>query len=435
MHLFRSKLALGMLACAALLAMPLAAAPADDQPVTYIVTHRDTLDGLAYRYLIGPAAARQVQARNHIRDPRRIPVGTRLSIPRNLLRSVPIELRVATFSGAVSLRPPGGAAMPVQAGAVLAEGSELITGGNGFVTLSGSDGSRISLPSQSHVRVGEARRYLINRAASIDIEVLRGRADVSAAKQQPEGRFRLRTPVSVSAVRGTQFRIGFAEDRAAGTTEVLEGLVGVATGNAALDLPRGFGAAASASGLAKEALLPAPEAIAPGRVQTDPEVSFALQPVAGAAGYRVQLARDAGFVDIIAEQSSVAPAAAFTGIADGRWFMRASAIAPSGLEGFPAGYSFRRQQVGMKASAAAGGDGFRFAWLAEGEGTARYRFQLFAEGRDALPLVDEPGLAQTALTIANLAPGAYRWRVGVIQTVADGSAEVWTPLDKLVVGD
>jgi hypothetical protein len=403
-----------------------------EEGITYRMAPHDTLLGLAAKYLAGPGAAQEVQRINRIRDPRRIPVGTVLAIPRRLLRFEPVALRIATFSGPVSLANGG----TPERGQVLGEGMEIGTGANGFVTLAGADGSRVSLPSQSRVRVKESRRYLINRAASIEIEVLRGRAEVSAAKQAPQGQFRLRSPVAVSAVRGTVFRVGYAEDRATGTTEVIEGLVGVATPKAGLDLPAGFGAAARGDGeVAKESLLPAPDAPGAGRVQTDPEVAFALSPVAGAAGYRVQIARDAGFVEVIAESSGPAPEARFAGIGNGRLFMRANAMAPSGIEGLGQSFAFRRQQVGVKAEAGAVADGFRFTWLAEGEGQSLYRFQLFPAVEGQPPLVDEPALREPGLTLTTLRPGVYRWRVGVIQVTPDGSAEVWTPLEKLTVGD
>lgn len=405
---------------------------ASDDRMTYRVAAQDTLFGLSRKFLTGPRAAAEVQRINRIRDPRRIPVGTVLAIPRHLLRFEPIALRVATFSGPVTL---GGGGAP-ERGQVLGEGMEIGTGANGFVTLAGVDGSRVSLPSNSRVRVKESRRYLINRAASIELEVLRGRAEVSAAKQAPQGQFRLRSPVAVSAVRGTVFRVGYVEERASGTTEVIEGLVGVATPKAGLDVAAGFGAAARGDGqVVKESLLPAPDAPGAGRVQTEPQVSFALSPVAGAAGYRVQIARDAGFVEVIAESSGAAPEARFAGIGNGRLFMRANAIAPSGIEGLGQTFAFRRQQVGVRAEAGAVADGFRFTWLAEGEGQSLYRFQLFPAAEGQPPLVDEPGLREPGLTLTALRPGAYRWRVGVTQVTADGTAEVWTPLEKLTVGN
>ena len=53
----------------------------------------------------------------------------------------------------------------------------------------------------------------------------------------------------------------------------------------------------------------------------------------------------------------------------------------------------------------------------------------------ALPLIDEAGLDKPGLTLTGLKRGAYHWRLGVIQTTAEGSAEVWTPLQKFTVSN
>jgi hypothetical protein len=118
-------------------------------------------------------------------------------------------------------------------------------------------------------------------------------------------------------------------------------------------------------------------------------------------------------------------------------FVRTSAIAGSGLEGLAETDSFRRQRVGLQGSAAEAGipGGLRFDWLAEGDGSAIYRFQLLGSDGDSPPLVDQAGLAEPGLTLTGLLPGAYRWRVGVIKTTPEGNAEVWTPLQIIKVNN
>lgn len=418
----RSIISVATAACC-LIAAP---ATALGEELTYTVRGGDTLSSLASRYMVSAAAANIVQRRNRIADPRRIPIGTRLAIPVHLLRYEPIALRIATFSGPVSV----GSAVASK-GQVLGEGATLQTGSNGFVTLVGSEGSRVSLPSQSRARVVRARRYVINGAAAVDVEVLSGRADVSAAKQKPSDTFRVRSPVAVTAVRGTQFRVGYNEAANAGTSEVIEGLVGVSTPKATLPIEAGFGAATSADGtLSREALLPAPQILEPGKVQTEPELVFNLLAVPGARAYHVQVARDAGFVDVLGEERSDRPAVRLTGIANGRMFMRASAIAASGLEGLSEVASFRRQQAGVSASATPGDDGYRFEWAHTGEGTPLYRFQLFDTRRPNVAVVDQPGLVRTGLVIDKLPGGTYQWRVGMIETGPEGSVEVWSDPQK-----
>lgn len=428
---FRKKLLAAAMALG-LCAGPVHAAPVADDTFVYTVKLSDTLYALSREYLIRPDAWRELQAANRVRIPRQMPVGYRLAIPRKLLKFTPVAMRVQTFSGPVSVSDA-----EMRKGLELAEGSVITTGANGFVVISGSDGSRVALPSNTRIRIGQARRYLLLQATDIELQVDRGKAEVQAAKQSPDSRFRVRTPVAVTAVRGTVFRAGYSEAAASSASETIEGEVAVVAAKAELALPAGFGAAANAKGdLAKEALLPAPALADPAKVQTEALVALDFKPVDAAQSYRVQVARDAGFLDVIGEVQGVQPRAAFDGIKNGTYFVRAAGFSAAGLQGLEEAYSFRRQRVGLAADAGQSGlpDGFRFAWQSEGEGTSLFRFQLFSAGDGRLPLVDEPALIRPEMTVTRLSPGAYRWRVGVIQTTPDGSAEVWLPLQKLTVG-
>ena len=407
----------------------------DTGPATHVMRAGETLHGLAARWLVRPAAAVEVQRMNRIANDRRIPVGTPIRIPRHLLKSEPVALRIAAFSGPVSHGLPS-RMVAASLGAVLPEGSEVATGAGGFVTLATPDGSRLSLPSNSRVRLTASRRYLIDGTVDFDVEVLSGKAEAKAAPQKPGNGFRLRTPVAVTAVRGTGFRVGWTGEQGTSLTEVTEGEVGVATPAASLGLPAGFGVAARAGeGLSRETLLPAPDAIDPGKVQTDENLRFALRPVAGAASYRVRIGRDAGMIDMLAEASGSTPEIDLPGIGNGTFFLSATATAQSGLEGLAQAWSFRRQRLGVAADAGASAipGGLRFNWLASGEGRMTHRFQLFPASEGAAALVDRPGLAEPGLTLANLAPGAYRWRVGVTSTTPEGAAEVWTPFQTLTI--
>lgn len=405
---------------------------ADEEALVYKVRQGDTFYTLARDYLVDMRQAAALQKLARVSNARRLPVGRDLAIPRDMLRFDPIVMRVQTFSGPVTLA--GGT--PTR-GAVVGEGVELATGANGFVTLIGDDGSRVTLPSNSRVRLERARRYRIDKSGDIEFSVQGGKADVSAAKQLPQGRFRVRTPVAVAAVRGTSYRVGTDEDAAVSRTEVIEGLVGVAASGEAVDVGAGQGVVARpGEALAPEQLLPPALPIDPGKVQTEELVHFTFKPVAGASGYHSQVANDASFLDIVAEGNSTLPEADFADIPNGNRFVRSAPVSASGLEGLSEAFAFRRQRVGLAASAEPSDlpDSYRFNWLVTGEGTSLFRFQLFMEGQEEA-VVDEPGLDKAGLTLTALRPGTYRWRVGVIQTVPEGSAEVWTPPQKLNVSN
>jgi hypothetical protein len=63
----------------------------------------------------------------------------------------------------------------------------------------------------------------------------------------------------------------------------------------------------------------------------------------------------------------------------------------------------------------------------------RSHFQLFRNAADQVAMVDEAGLAGDRVSLSDLPPGDYFWRVGVIQYL-DGEVGInWTPLEKLSV--
>lgn len=436
------KLAAGLLAFAPLtLAMP---APAraqtvaqTDDSITYVFRKGDNLYSLAGRYMERRDDWRIVQRQNRIANPHHISPGTRLRIPTRLLKGEPLAARVIAFKGSGSLTPATGPRAPLAKDLAVLPGALIETGASSFATLELSNGSRISLPSNTRIRVRAMRRILLTGSVDFDFLVEQGRIETSVTPLKGAAdRYRIRTPIATAAVRGTNFRVGYEGEGAPSLTEVTEGAVGLAAAKVASDIPieQGFGASASADGkVEKEALLPPPELTEPGKVQTDPLVTLRLAPVDGARGYHVQIARDAGFVELEREATSPTPELSIPDIANGRWFVRATAIAPSGLEGMPQSYAMRRVLAGISASAEAGADGWRFAWSGSGSGKRLYHFILRPERAGAPALVDEPGLEADSITLSDLPPGTYVWRVGLRQ-YEDGEAVTnWMPPQRLIV--
>lgn len=420
-------------------AMAQKAAPAEP-PVSYVVKPGDTLIGLGRAYLNGPNDYKSVQKANKVREPRRLRPGSQLNIDPNLLKSTPIAASLSAFSGPVQVEA-GGQRAPARVGMALAEGHVVTTGPGAFATFELEDGSRVTLPSNTRVRIGRLRLVLINNAPQRVFHLDQGRGTISATPTpNPASRFEVRTPVSVSAVRGTEFRVGAADDKA--QTEVLKGAVGVDAGEVASGappVPAGFGVSATAAGVsAPVKLLSAPKLGPGGQNQSDKTVRFAVEPLAGAAAYRLQLSRDAGFVDVFGEATTKEAAASFGEMANGTYFVRLTALDPGGLEGFPADYSFDRDLDTLDAAAPSDSrEGkhrkFLFRWSSAGDGVRNYRFQLFA-GDNKVPTVDQPGLAEPQLTLTDLPPGTYAWRVTAVRFKNGTTTEKLGPLQTLQIG-
>ncbi len=421
----------------AMLAVPTTGLAAKEAgPVVYRMKQGDTLNNLAKRYLKSPAYAKRVQRYNRIADPRRIPVNTRLRIPRSLLSSTPVRLVVAKFSGRVLID-----GKPIKANQVLREDSVITTQANGFVTLRApSFNGKISMPSNSSAQLLKSRRYKLGEILDVDFKVLRGRGSASSPTLKGQSGLRMRTNVAVTAVRGTEFRVAHDEDANASLTEVVEGEVGVAAGGEERATPQGFGVPLSETGIGPtEELLPAPNFVDPFAMQMGKDLSFELVPLAGATGYRVQVSRDADFLDIVTEKVVQGTAVELDSLDDGRYNVRARAISETGLEGLSQDetLSFRRKRAGVSGNAAQSPllNGFRFDWVPEGEGTNVYAFQLWRKGDQETLLVDETGLTDTSIVLTDLENATYQWRVAVMQAEGDGLLKVWGDTKSLVVSD
>ncbi len=404
-----------------------AAAPAQAtaaEVVTYTVRPGDTLDELGARYLLHAEDYRTIQKLNRISDPHRLRAGSTLRFPVALLRTEAIQAQVEAFSGKV-MAQNGAAAQQVGISTRVGAGTLITTGADSFVTLVFADDSRMTLPSLSAVRIATARRILLTGAVERRISVESGRSHYSVTpRTNPKDRFEVHTPLAIAAVRGTEFRVGHDTTTGRSTVNVLEGEVASSAapspqattpGAAPGAVPDTVAVVANGAALYDAgaetprllALAPAPTLLHPGRLQHDADVVFEF---AAPGTHRVQLARDAGFVDLFAESRSTGTTVHFASVPDGTLFVRAATIDSSGIAGVPVVYSFERQRHAVQARIRAIVPRHATQLCCSG-GAARatamrtYRFVL---GRDAAlgdRIVDEPGLSGRAIALSNLAPG------------------------------
>ncbi len=443
----------GMRLLATFLAVLLAIAPntaaaqknAGSEEVTYIFKRGDTLFSLAGNYLRSRSDYAIVQRINRIPDPHRIAIGKPLRIPFYLLKYRPSEASLSAFRGNVSIVSAGQNLTPVQ-GLDIKEGSQITTAARSFLTLQLEDGSRVSVPSNSKLKITRLRHILLTDSVDYEIALDSGRLRSKVAPLDKKAdRYRVRTPVAVSAVRGTDYRTRVDEASGSAFSETVEGEVVVAAGdelNGArlVSVPAGTGAAATASGaLAKADLLSPPEMLDPAKIQSEAVLQFSIVPRAAAIGHRIIIASDAGFVDVVAETQGAGTELELPAIPNGRYFAKITALAADGFEGMPATYSFKRQLSTLGGSADSGDFGYRFKWFGEGEGQRFYRLQILKDSKTAVPILDEAGLSTDTVTLSDLADGEYYWRVGVIQFSTDPedpeAIEKWTDFEKLTVAN
>jgi len=415
----------------------LAQSQADNPRVEYRFQSGDTLIALAKKYFRKPSDYRIVQRINRIRNPYRIPIGKKVVIPFHLLKYRKSEASLSAFRGNVTIASMGKTLQPVK-GLDLSEGSQIITAAGSFLTLQLEDGSRVSMPSNSKVRITRLRHILLTDSVDYELAVDRGRlrSKITPFGAKP-GRYKVRTPVSVSAVRGTDYRTRVDENAEAAFSETVEGAVDVAVGKNIIGVTKGMGARANDEGdIATAKLLRAPELVDPAKVQSDEILVFDMVPSDLSAGHRVLVSSDAGFVNVVAEKKQNGSRVSLTGIPNGRYFVKTTAFSKDGFEGMPSTYSFKRLLNTIAGSAEQGDFGYKFKWSGEGSGKRLFRFQLLLNSKTAIPMVDESDLTVGSLTLSDLPAGEYYWRVGVVQFTDDaelGVSQKWTEFEKLTV--
>ena len=307
------------------------AVAADEEPLPYTMQQGDMLLTLARQYMMKEADYLVVQRLNRVADPRRIPIGTVLMIPPAILRTEPVTAEIASFRGAVTVD-----GKDAVVGAKVAEGMRVETGPSAFVTIRMPDASAISLPSQSRILVTRLRRISLTGSIDDDFKLEAGRARMSVTPfKDPGSKFRVTTPLSVTAVRGTDFRVAFEGGEKA-MTEVVGGKVAVSPDLAkpTTAVGRGFGVIASPGGVGDPIpLLPAPQLA--NVEKTSSGATISAKPVDGAQRYRIALASDARFTEVLDEKLSDKPSIDFALPPTATFFIRLTAIDSNGLEGLP----------------------------------------------------------------------------------------------------
>ena len=324
---------------------------ATDEILTYRTKDGETLKSIAAQWFVNPEDWRRMMALNKVKDPEDVPAGTVLRLRASWLKTNPITAELVAFRGDVRVLRKDGA-LPVAKGMALGEGDVLVTGPNGFATLSLPDKSQVSLPSASRIRLARLRQVPMSDSIDRRFTLEQGRSEARVTPMaNPASRFLITTPVAVAAVRGTQFKVSYTPDELKAATAVTEGKVSVSRVGGIEDVMvrGGFGNLTTSTGATKAfRLLPAPAVDTPERVQDAEAVTFRIRPVQGAVRYTVEIATDAQFTDRVGSIEVDGTEAVFRDVPNGQYHVRAFAVDSFGLEGMPADpVSFQRSWAGQ----------------------------------------------------------------------------------------
>jgi hypothetical protein len=411
----------------------------EPEPIlVYTVQPNDKLIVLSSTLLSGLQAWAGVAQYNGLKNPNLIYPGQKLNIPLRYLAAKPSGGTVISASGDVS---QGG--QPVVLGSPIKEGGKFKTGPNSSAVIELGDGSRIKLLPNTLAEVVSNRDYALRDASSSGstnwfsglMRLSEGALEAFASKTTKRATpLKIETPTSVVGVRGTQFRVAFDDPQSkAARTEVLEGLVRAENPAqaAGADLPMGTGAVVKPmdKDIKVVKLLPAPDAAGIAGELVQPEASMALPRLEGAANFRVVIARDAQFDQIVRElKVPVGTAASLSGLATGNWYALVRGIDGIGLEGFNTVKLISIQDAPPSDPWRAEGNkliSMRFEgnrtlinWTASPNDPPLQRYQAMM-GADAASLKLMPGSVEAReLDLGTLKPGTYFIRLRT--TLANG---------------
>lgn len=396
----------------------------------YTVRPGDTLWDISEELLLDRGYWRRLQKRNNVRETKHLRPGTKLNIPIKWLKVQPVEARVIHVHGDPKLTiAVSGIVQPLSEGAILSLGDVIRTGTGSSATIEFADGSRLDVHGGSRVVMDRLSEY--GRTGMIDTRVRleNGRSRMKVPpKRDPDSRFEIWTPAAISAVRGTDFRVGTDDSGDASRIETLTGNVQFQAMGASVSVRKGFGSTARKGERPRQPvpLLPAPDlSTLPPVIERVP-ITIALQPVVGAMAYRLQIAADDTFTNLLFDQTYPGPNVRGPDLADGDYVLRIRAIDPLGLEGFDADRSFvlnARPEPPIPIKPTDQGKAreavptFRWSGI---QGATSYRFRLAHDSDPDHPIVDIQSHKETSFTPEEtIKPGFYVWQVSVRDASGD----------------
>ncbi len=300
----------------------------------YTVQAKDSLIKFSSEVLVEPKAWPEVAKFNALKDANRIYPGQQIDVPLRLLKFRADGAKVISTSGDVS----------VAAGSNLSEGGQIKVGPNSSAVIELADKSVVKVLPGTLAELLKNRSYAArdtDKSASNTwysglVRVVQGQLEVLAAKTERRAEdLKVSLPTAVVGVRGTVFRAGHMG--ANSQTEVLEGRVQAdnPAQKSGAAVNAGFGAVIDPNQreVKTVALLAAPDLRASATDLNKPNAEFAFAGIDGATSYRVQVARDAAFNDLVQDSGSDRPRASLSALPEGNWYLRARGIDKLGLEG------------------------------------------------------------------------------------------------------
>jgi len=309
----------------------------------YRVEPGDTLEQLARRYTLQAGHWPALQRLNEVDDPYRLPIGKVLRIPLSLIPERPATATAIHVTGQVTAD-----GRPVRPGDVLRAGQSLRSADGGTATLRLEDQSLLTLPPGTTLRLQRLQSFQGTGLTDTRLSIDRGTLESTVAPAGTGvGRFEVRTPATVTGVRGTRLRVH--ADASGSRHEVLQGgaaIEGPGGTEQHLDPDRGAAYDANGALLGTHPLLPPPP---DPRISRDGGQRLDFEPVPRAAAYIIRIALDADGARLESSQRVAGPGAPLRARGGGPRYVFVRGIDALGIEGRDAVLAVDSLRIGLTA--------------------------------------------------------------------------------------
>ena len=312
--------------------------------IIYEMKQGDTLLALIAKYFSADKALAEIVRINQIKNPHKIPVGQKLTFPRDLLLFTSSQAHVTTLECAEPVLIAG-ENKTLRLGDAIAQGAliKVPKGCEAGVTL--EDASVVSLLPGTLVRIKTLRKNALEKSPEVELELLGGRIELDVPKRQSgDAPYQVRTPSSLAGVRGTRFKVAFDAEQRNSQVEVNHGNV-AARGNAdkeAQSVRDNMGVAISALGVAGsvETLPAAPVYLKAESQQSTSITKLKFSATTQDVKYLAAKSENANFVTRSADDVLMRPEIDVERLSSKATFYQLAALSKSGLVGASKQYGF-----------------------------------------------------------------------------------------------
>jgi hypothetical protein len=317
---------------------------AEKAEVIYEMKQGDMLLSLVAKYFANDTALAEIIRINQIKNPYKIPVGQKITFPRDLLVFAPSQARLTTLDCAEPVVLTGENKV-LRLGDVIVQGASIKVPKGCVAGMTLEDASVVSLLPGTLVHIKYLRKTLLEKSPEVELELLGGRIELDVPKRQPgDAPYQVRTPSSLAGVRGTKFSVGFDADQHNSQVEVNHGDV-AARGNAdatSQSVKDNMGVAISASGVAGqvESLPVAPLYDRFERDATTTKLKLKFKVVNPEVKYRLSTSAHANFTDRTDHDLLTNPEVDASKLTTKATFYQWASLSKSGLIGPKKQYGF-----------------------------------------------------------------------------------------------